>query len=85
MAASLTTQLRKAPRLDGARCASPDVDPEIFFAPRWARRTLAAAAAICRTCPVRAECDNYAASRHERHGVWAGKDRRLRRQVGALR
>lgn len=85
MAASLTTQLRKIPRLDGALCAQPGTDREVFFAPRWDRRKLAAAAAICRDCPARVECDNYATNRPERNGVWAGKDRRPRRQVGALR
>ncbi len=43
----------------------------------------AAAAAVCRQCPVRIQCLNYAVGRPERYGVWGGmgeKERALERR-----
>lgn len=48
-----------------------------------------AAKAICATCPVIAECLDYALSAGERHGVWGGlteaERERLRRATGRKR
>jgi WhiB family redox-sensing transcriptional regulator len=42
---------------------------------------------VCRACPVRAECLEYALEHDERFGVWGGlserERRRLKRQVAA--
>jgi len=34
-----------------------------------------AAVALCDSCPVAAQCDDYAAARPETFGIWAGVDR----------
>lgn len=81
MAARLRAQLRLMPRLDGARCAGTDIDPEAFFPPQWDQKAISAAAAICRTCPVRSECGAYAQTRPERHGVWGGTSAPQRKQA----
>jgi WhiB family redox-sensing transcriptional regulator len=53
-----------------AACADAAVDPELFF-PGIGGST-AHALAICRRCPVRLECRNYANTNGERHGIWGG-------------
>lgn len=47
------------------------VDPELFFADVPADVELAKA--LCRTCPMRAECLAGALERAEPHGVWGGE------------
>lgn len=68
---------------DRAACKD-GVDPDTFFpekgdSTREAKR-------ICRTCPVRAECLEYALERDERFGIWGGwseqERRRLKRRAG---
>lgn len=39
------------------------------------RLRVAEAEAICATCPVFLECDDYAERRDEKQGVWAGRNR----------
>ncbi len=46
-------------------------DPELFFAESPADVELAKA--LCRTCPVRAECLAGALDRREPWGVWGGE------------
>jgi WhiB family redox-sensing transcriptional regulator len=65
---------------DQALCA--EVDPELFFpeqgaSPRDAKR-------ICRGCPVRGECLDYAAE-HGLLGVWGGTTAQERRQMRRAR
>jgi WhiB family redox-sensing transcriptional regulator len=64
---------------DDALCAQ--TDPEIFFPERGAAAK--AAMAVCRACPVRAECLAYALE-HEAvcgWGVWGGVSERGRRKL----
>lgn len=67
-------------RLDAA-CHGQD--PELFF-PEVGAST-SAAKAICRPCPVRADCLEHAL-RHEKNGIWGGtsqKERtRMRQRMG---
>ncbi len=75
-----------------AGCQS--VDPEVFFPDRPSDRALAAKA-ICRGCPVRTQCLEFALSARLDHGVWGGlteverrslrrsRQRRARREVEA--
>ncbi len=77
------------------RAACRDADPELFFPigdSGPARRQVAAAKAVCGSCPVTVECLAWAL--HERHeeGVWGGRDmaerqvlHRLARPVGTRR
>jgi len=73
-----------APWTDQALCAQ--TDPEAFFpekggSSREAKR-------VCRACPVRAECLEYALAFDERFGIWGGlserERRRLKRQRGGM-
>lgn len=62
---------------DLALCAQ--TDPEAFFpevggSTREARR-------VCRQCPVRAECLQYALENDERFGVWGGLSERERNRM----
>ena len=67
-----------------ALCAQ--TDPEVFF-PEVSEDP-AAAVAVCRKCPVRQECLDYAIAAREQHGVWGGHTpnelRRLRAELGSI-
>ena len=52
-----------------ASCQS--IDPEVFFPERPSDRALDAKA-ICRGCPVRTQCLEFALSARLDHGVWGG-------------
>jgi WhiB family redox-sensing transcriptional regulator len=56
---------------DQAACASPDIDPDIFF-PADDGLISNDAKRICNKCPVMAECLEFALSHNEKHGVWGG-------------
>lgn len=60
-----------------------NLDPEIFYPTDGA--STAVAKAICRTCPVRAECLEYALTNGERFGVWGGRSERDRRKMRRAR
>jgi len=72
-----------------AACKGPVSN--LFFAPnhlerkeeRLARES--AAKAICRGCPVLAECREYALLLREPHGIWGGLNEYERRQLLARR
>lgn len=57
----------------------PQTDPDAFFPERGG--STAAAKAICRLCPVEAECLADALDRDEGFGVWGGKSERERRRL----
>ena len=67
------------------RAACRNHDANVFFAPnhfepkpeREARE--AVAKGICRTCPVRVECLEYAIRIREPHGIWGGLNELERR------
>ncbi len=60
------------------RAACRGEDSNMFFAPNYFERKEekeareAKAKAICATCPVRAECLDYALRTREPHGIWGG-------------
>jgi WhiB family redox-sensing transcriptional regulator len=54
------------------------VDPELFFAVGALEHRLAKS--ICRDCPVRRECLDYAISAPMNHGIWGGLTERERRR-----
>jgi WhiB family transcriptional regulator, redox-sensing transcriptional regulator len=68
-----------------AACKGPQSN--LFFAPNHLERKEerltreAAAKAICRTCPVLAECREYALLVREPHGIWGGLNEYERRQL----
>lgn len=49
-----------------------DTDPEAFYPETTDSATLDVVKRICASCPVRAECLNYADDNDIRHGVWGG-------------
>ncbi len=60
---------------DAAACRNEDLI--LFFGPdgeRQAEREVRErkAKAVCASCPVRADCLNYALSRPEKYGAWGG-------------
>lgn len=69
-----------------ARCR--DEDPELFFpigTTGPAASQLARAKAICRLCPVRVECLEWALETGQDAGVWGGlseEERRALRRLG---
>ena len=54
---------------DEASCQG--IDPEVFFPDRPSDQALAAKA-ICRGCPVRTACLEFALETRLDHGVWGG-------------
>jgi WhiB family redox-sensing transcriptional regulator len=54
----------------------PELD---FFPPRGA--SLAPLVAVCRACPVRHECLEYAMTNGERYGIWGGTTEQERRRI----
>lgn len=67
-----------APWMADAACAS-GVDPDIFF-PSDAKK-IEPAQAVCRSCPVAAECLEYALRHRVDDGVWGGLDNLERRRL----
>lgn len=68
-----------------ASCRGPQA--AVFFPPSHSERKderLArerAAKAICKTCPVRRDCLDYAIRIREPHGIWGGLNEVERKQV----
>lgn len=60
------------------RAACVGTDPESYFPINEAGSSpgddqlIAAAKAVCRTCPVTAQCLEFALSHRSTHGVWGG-------------
>ena len=62
---------------DRANCKGANAD--LFFPERGA--STRTAKSICRECPVRAECLEFALSSGEKFGIWGGLSERERRRV----
>lgn len=68
--------------MDRGACRS--AEPELFFPVSAAGPAVAqvvAAKAVCRGCPVRAECLRYAMRTAQDHGIWGGTTEEERRQA----
>lgn len=61
------------------RAACRGVDPDIFYPS--ADEEAEEAKSICRVCPVREPCLEYALLNRERDGVWGGATERERRRI----
>ncbi|MGH9177809.1 MAG: WhiB family transcriptional regulator [Acidimicrobiales bacterium] len=61
------------------RAACRGVDPDIFYPS--SDEEAEEAKAICRVCPVRESCLEYAIINRERDGVWGGATERERRRI----
>jgi WhiB family redox-sensing transcriptional regulator len=62
-----------------ASCA--ESDPDLWHPENNNAAQAKQAAAICRRCPVRAECLAYALEHGEEHGVWGGMSVRERERL----
>jgi WhiB family redox-sensing transcriptional regulator len=62
---------------DSALCAQ--ADPEAFFPIKGG--STREAKKVCRACPVRAECLEYALIHQERYGIYGGLSERERRKL----
>lgn len=61
-----------------AGCQS--IDPDVFFPDRTSDHG-AAAKAICRGCPVRTQCLEFAIATRLDHGIWGGLTETERRSL----
>jgi WhiB family transcriptional regulator, redox-sensing transcriptional regulator len=66
------------PDLEGAVCTQVDTG-DLFFPDKGG--TNSAAKAVCRSCPVRTSCLQWALDHDERFGVWGGLSERERRRL----
>ena len=88
-APDLTGPVRALPWADSANCAT--TDPDLFFelsttryahvSSKEAAERESAAKAVCRRCPVRAECRAYALAHPELDGIWGAMTRRERERA----
>jgi WhiB family redox-sensing transcriptional regulator len=80
-------QYRWRPRLSIAwqeQAACKTTDPEAFFPNKGDRQTLIAAKRVCKSCPVVADCLEYALLAPEWAGVWGDTSERQRRDIVRL-
>ncbi len=61
------------------RAACRGVDPDVFYPAT--DEEAEEAKSICRVCPVREACLEYALANRERDGVWGGATERERRRI----
>lgn len=73
---------------DGAgwrnRAACRDTDPDLFFpvgSTGSAAEEIRAAKALCRACPVREECLEFAFEANQEAGIWGGTSEDERRKM----
>ena len=65
------------PWADHANCR--ETDPELWFPPDGSAGRVAVT--ICRECPVRSECLEFALTTHQDFGVWGGLTNAERNQL----
>ena len=78
--------VRGRPWRDSAACRD-DPDPDAWFAEARDKTRLGHALAVCRVCPVRAQCLEFALARRQQYGVWGGltEDERNRPRAASRR
>ena len=62
-----------------AESACRGTDPELFYPEHGASNK--EAKDVCRGCPVRADCLEYALTNNEKFGIWGGLTERERRRL----
>jgi WhiB family redox-sensing transcriptional regulator len=63
------------------RALCRNVEDQSIFFPEHGNRSPAKAKAICRRCPVKAECLSAAFENDERFGIWGGMTEKERRAL----
>jgi WhiB family transcriptional regulator, redox-sensing transcriptional regulator len=77
----ILADVREMAWADQALCA--EVDAELWFPEKGGSSRQAKM--ICRACPVRIECLNFALDRNERFGIYGGLTERERRDLKRAR
>lgn len=72
-----------APWMKRAACRGMERGDELFFPERGA--STREAKAVCRSCPVREDCLEYALATGEKFGIWGGLGERERRRIRGQR
>ncbi|HEY9410657.1 MAG TPA: WhiB family transcriptional regulator [Jiangellaceae bacterium] len=67
----------REPWMLDAICAQ--TDPDAFYPEQGVN--VIEAVRVCRSCPVRVECLQYALDNNERWGIWGGVTERTRRRM----
>ena len=67
--------------MDAGNCRS--VSPSVFFPSDGVG--VEVARQVCRDCPVKTACLEYALANHIGHGVWGGTSERERRRIARRR
>jgi WhiB family redox-sensing transcriptional regulator len=62
-----------------AKASCMGVDPDLFFPERGA--STREAKNVCKECPVKGQCLDYALKTGERFGIWGGTSERERRKL----
>lgn len=66
------------------KCHTEDADPDIFFE-IYSETNRVAAHALCKKCPVKEECLDYAMAFNIKYGVWGDTGPAERRELNAIR
>jgi WhiB family redox-sensing transcriptional regulator len=66
-----------------SEAACEGVDPDLFFPERG--DDTSGAKAVCRECPVREDCLEYALANGIRYGIWGGTSERERKRLRRIR
>ena len=61
------------------RAACRGLDPDLFYPERGAEGETAKG--VCRRCPVKTQCLEYALANYEFFGIWGGESDRSRRRI----
>jgi WhiB family redox-sensing transcriptional regulator len=82
---SVMYNVTRAPDWEGANCTS--TDPEVFFLEKGFGNgyQAAKARAICKDCPLRIPCLNYALDNRFTYGIWGGMSYRERLEFQKVR
>lgn len=82
---SVMYNVTRAPDWEGASCTS--TDPEVFFLERGVGNGYQAEQArnICRNCPLRLPCLEYALENKFNYGIWGGLSYRERLEFQKVR
>ena len=62
-----------------AVAACRGLDPDLFYIDRG--ESTAEAKTVCASCPVIAQCLDFALANHEKFGIWGGRSERERRRL----
>ena len=85
---NITRQFERADWMAHAKCAGLDTATRnrLFFPPQGSNaNNVRRAKDICRSCPIEAQCLEYALVNEERFGIWGGKSEKERRVLRAKR